>query len=349
VTVGRPRVLLRRPSVTVVVPCYNYGHYLPTAVRSALDQPGVDVDVIVVDDASTDDSADVARALAAQDHRIQVVVHERNVRHIATYNDGLARARGDYVVLLSADDALAPGALARATALMEHHPRVGLVYGYALDVEDEPPQGAGDRVRTWSVWPGGRWLRRICTRGTNIIVNPEAVMRTSVLRDLGGYDPKLPHSADMDLWMRAAAIADVGRVNGPVQAFYRVHGGNMHLNDYAGLLTDMRERAKGFEMFFAAHGARLPDAARLHARARRAIAYEAVRAARISADDRSPASEALAAFARECYPNIVSSRVWVGYVLRTRGPARPVRRWLAQQSYDMRWRYRWRRWRRFGT
>src|SRR5947209_4282299 len=111
-----------RPSVTVVIPCYNYGRYLRGAVKSVLDQPGVDVEAIVIDDASTDGSADVVREVAAADPRVRAILHRSNFGHIATYNEGLEQASGDYVVLLSADDALTPGSLSRATALLETHP-----------------------------------------------------------------------------------------------------------------------------------------------------------------------------------------------------------------------------------
>src|SRR5690348_14990448 len=124
----RAQSLRCRPSVTVVIPCYNYGRYLSTAVKSVLDQPGVDVEAIVIDDASTDESSEVVRALAASDPRVRAILHRRNCGHIATYNEGLEQATGDYVVLLSADDALPVGSLARATALLETHPSVGLVY-----------------------------------------------------------------------------------------------------------------------------------------------------------------------------------------------------------------------------
>ena len=97
-------------SVSVVIPCYRYGHFLADCVRSVLDeQPGVDVRVLIIDDASPDDSADQARKLAAADPRITVQVHEANRGHIATYNEGLLEwADGDYSVLLSADDRLTP-------------------------------------------------------------------------------------------------------------------------------------------------------------------------------------------------------------------------------------------------
>src|SRR5262245_2149715 len=110
----------QRSTVDVVIPCYNYGHFLPQCVDSVLSQPGVDVRVLVIDDKSTDDSAEVARRLADEDERIEVRVHETNQRHIATYNEGLLGwAAADYTVLLSADDLLVPGSLGRAARVMD--------------------------------------------------------------------------------------------------------------------------------------------------------------------------------------------------------------------------------------
>ena len=133
----------------MVVPCYNYGHYLPACLGSALNQPGVEVEAIVVDDASPDGSGEVAERLSAADSRVRLIRHPRNKGHIATYNDGLEAARGDYLVLLSADDLLAPGSLARAAALLEANPEVGFAYGRAvssraiLRPEMPGPSGAG--------------------------------------------------------------------------------------------------------------------------------------------------------------------------------------------------------------
>ena len=98
-------------SVSVVIPCYKYGHFLEEAVTSVLDdQQGVDVRVLIIDDASPDDSAEVASKIAARDSRVEVAVHATNKGNIATFNEGLLEwADGDYSVLMSADDQLAPG------------------------------------------------------------------------------------------------------------------------------------------------------------------------------------------------------------------------------------------------
>src|SRR5262245_4914881 len=108
-------------SVDVIIPCYNYARYVGDCARSVLDQPGVDVRVLIIDDASSDDTPTVGRELAA-DPRIEFRRHKQNIGHIATYNEGIEWTSGDYLLLISADDMLAPGAVARAAAVMDRHP-----------------------------------------------------------------------------------------------------------------------------------------------------------------------------------------------------------------------------------
>ena len=203
--------------VSVVIPAYNYGRYLEDCVRSVLDQHGVDVDVLILDDASTDDTAARATRLASRDHRVRVILHVTNRGHIATFNEGLFTAEGEYVVLLDADDLLPPGSLARATALLEAHPEVGLVFGRPLTFEAMPPRPTSEPLRGWTIWEGHEWIRQRCLNGANPIATPEVVMRTSVMRETGGMKPSLPHTGDFELWMQLAARASVGRVNGPPQ------------------------------------------------------------------------------------------------------------------------------------
>lgn len=347
----RPRELTRRPLVSVVIPCYNYARYLQEAVASVMSQADVELDVIVVDDASTDASPQVVRELAAGDERISAVLHSQNRGHIASYNDGLSRVQGEYVVLLSADDLLAPGSLARSTALMEAHPEVGLVYGYAQEFHNKVPPAAEKR-QSWSLWTGDEWTRIMCRRGSNIIVNPEAVLRRSVMDRLGGYRADMPHSADMELWLRAAGIGSVGRVNGNVQALYRVHGLNMHLTDFGGGLADIQARRHVFEDLACVPGSALNRQPGLLRMARHALAVEAVRAANQALDrsgmHASAASE-LAKFAVETDVGISGSAPWRAYRLRKNGRMSPYRRRLSGKADTWRWSVRWRRWRRFGV
>ncbi|WP_202925923.1 glycosyltransferase family 2 protein [Goekera deserti] len=264
----------RRPRVTVVVPCFDYARHLPVAVGSALDQQDVDVDVVVVDDASTDDSLAVARRLAAADPRVTVVARPVNGGPVATFNEGLRHVRGEYLVRLDADDALTPGSLARATALADAFPEVGLVYGSPRHFSGDRLPPARTRVRSWTVWSGPEWLDLRCRTGVNCITSPEVLMRTSVVEQVGGQRD-LDHTHDMEMWYRLARAADVGRVDGPDQAFHREHPASRSARD-VDVLTDLRERADAMTVLFTdGLGDPLQDA-RLLAVARAALAEEAV-------------------------------------------------------------------------
>jgi glycosyltransferase involved in cell wall biosynthesis len=301
-------------SVSVVIPCYNYGHFLEDAVSSVLDdQEGVEVRALIVDDASSDDSAEVAAKIAARDPRVEVAVHPVNKGHIATYNEGLLGwADGEYCVLMSADDRLTPGALRRATEFLDAQPSVGFVYGNPLWFSDKMPlPRARTQVRASSVWPGRLWVERRCRQLQSGISSPEVVVRTSLQKRVGGYDPRLPHLGDTEMWIRLAANADVGYLRGADQAYYRRHAQNMS-TAYGPLLT-LRQYRLAFESALSRCREQLPDAAQLSALVHRRLAEEAlVAAARAYDHGRTDidAPDELLAFAFDCWPEARSLPIY---------------------------------------
>jgi glycosyltransferase involved in cell wall biosynthesis len=280
-SVRRSVALNRTPRVSVVIPCYNYGRYLRQCVESVTgNQPGVDLEIVIVDDASTDGSLDVALSIRECDRRVRVIAHGRNQGHIATYNEGLDAVTGEFVLLLSADDLVTPGALTRATGLLAAVPSVGFVYGNAIHFDRDLPPSRSEE-RDWIVWAGADWLRGRCRSGYNVVASPEVVMRTSVLRAIGGYRPDLPHAGDFEMWLRASAVSDVGFLAGVDQAYYRHHAVNMHRKDFRsgtahGQLLDLRQRWQCFQAVFDGVGGKLDDAARLLQISRRTIARQAL-------------------------------------------------------------------------
>jgi glycosyltransferase involved in cell wall biosynthesis len=297
----------RRPTVSVVVPCYRYGRYLRECVSSALDQEGVDVRVLIIDDASPDDSADVAASLAGEDDRVELRRHHVNRGHIATYNEGLlAWADGEYSVLISADDVLTPGSLARATSVLAAHPDVGFVYGHARYWDDRGPRPPARLRQTGTtVWPGIDWLKIVSGLGHSVISSPEVVVRTSVQHEVGPYSAQLPHTADAEMWMRFAAHADVAYIKGADQAFYRIHGSQMTVERVR--LVDLQQRKAAYDGVFEAHADRIPGATRLRRRADRKLAREALWGACRAYERRriqeTPISD-LADFATATYPGV---------------------------------------------
>ncbi|WP_232664344.1 glycosyltransferase family 2 protein [Pseudonocardia sp. TRM90224] len=268
------------PTVDVAVPCYRYGEMLPTAVRSVLDQEGVTVRVLVIDDASGDGSADVAAELAAADDRVTVSVHEQNRGHIATFNEGVMEwAAADYTMLLSADDALPPGALRRATALMEADPDVAFVYGNALDWDGSLPlPPARTAGAEWKIYSGQEWLRRRFALGVNPVSSPAAIVRTSVQKQAGGYDPELLHTSDLEVWMRLALYGKVGFIAHADQAYVRGHASNMSVayEDRDGGVGDLRMRLLAYTTLVRKSAGRLRDAERLERKVRRRLAGDAL-------------------------------------------------------------------------
>lgn len=342
----------------MVVPCYNYGRFLGDCVASIVTQPGVTVDVLVIDDASPDGSGGVAQSLAKQYPQVRLIRHARNQGHIATYNEGLSLVTGDYVVLLSADDMLTPGALSRATALLEAHPSVGMVYGNPLTFLDTLPPPR-TRASSWSVWPGSRWIRAQCRRGLSIVYSPEAVVRRSVHQAAGYYRPELPHSGDLELWLRIAAVSDIGRVNGADQAFRRVHPASMMQSSYATALLDLKARLAAYDSFLSRAGRGLPNSSSLKELAHRRVAEEALEFA-CSLLSQSGQQSDFAQEVVECvelaklvHPGYQQLAAWREYE-RVTGTAdrNRIRSRLFERVYPLRRnlqaRWRWQRWHRMG-
>jgi hypothetical protein len=312
--------------VDIVIPCYNYGKFLADCIAGAVDdQPGTDVRVLIIDDASTDDSAEIAQKLAAAYNRVEAIVHPVNRGHIATFNEGLLDwAGGDYCVLISADDKLTPGALRRATDLMDAHPEVGFVYGNVVSFRDgEELRPARTTSRQPTIWPGRRWLEQRFREARTRIFSPEVVVRTSAQHQVGGYDPALYHTADLEMWMRLAACADVGFVHAD-QAYKRTHANMM-----SGVVDDLLhldQRRAAYEAFLRRQGHALPNAAELSDMVHRELAKEALWVAARAYDRRQTDTvpvEKLIAFAFDCWPAAASLSTYRSLQWRRRvGPAR---------------------------
>jgi len=267
----------------------------------------VDVRVLIIDDASTDDTPQVAAQLAAEDHRVDVRRHPENRGHIATYNEGLEWASGDYTMLLSADDYLVPGALARAVKVMDANPSVGFCYGRVLS-EDRHCSGWSDKTQEWESWAisGREFLEWNCITAENLVASPTVVTRTDLQKRLGGYREDLPHCGDMEMWMRFAAYSSVAFIN-QIQACYRCHGQNMFTN-YEGVLN-YKQLRDAFRTLFDDHGAHIEDGETLHALAYGRLGDRAYWAAHESFDQgKSNECVDLLRLAVETNPGIASSR-----------------------------------------
>jgi glycosyltransferase involved in cell wall biosynthesis len=278
VLTARPPAAKSLKTVDVVIPCHNYARYLRACVQSVLAQDGVHPRILIIDDASSDCTAELGSALAAEYEQVEFRRHVTNRGHIATYNEGVIDwSNADYCALLSADDLLAPGCLSRAVAIMESDRRIGMVYGRAIPFakESELP-GALLQSYSWIRYPGNEWVAQRCRAGQNVITSPEVVVRGSIQRAVGGYRQSLPHAQDFEMWLRIAAISDLAFVQGAVQAYYRVHHANQQPTKCLPELSDFVQRKAAFDSFFLYYVDTTGEAFRVQDSANRALAREAL-------------------------------------------------------------------------
>ncbi|HEU5080698.1 MAG TPA: glycosyltransferase [Opitutaceae bacterium] len=262
-------------TVDVIIPCYKYAHFLRDCVQSVLTQTGAGVRVLIIDDCSPDNTPEIASQLVKEDSRVTYHRHEKNKRHIATYNEGIDWASSEYSLLLSADDYILPGSLGRAVAMMDADPSIGFSFGKALILT---PDGKLQQSPSAIRWTGDRVLSGQAFldigKSNNIVLTPTAVVRTALQKKLGGYRSELPHSADAEMWWRLAAHSSVGVIDNN-QAVYRRHSANMSLS-YATSLIDLKERQAAVKYFFEACASSMPNADALYKTFTMSLARDAV-------------------------------------------------------------------------
>jgi glycosyltransferase involved in cell wall biosynthesis len=322
-------------TVDVFIPCYNYGRYLRRCVDSVLQQAGCNTRVLIIDDCSTDGSLADARAIAASDPRVEVMAHPVNRGHIATYNEGIDWVRAPVMLLLSADDLLAPGALGRAADLFAANPSITLVHGRSVRFGDEAElataeAGLADGALPVRIQTGAQFIRTLCEVPVNTVETATAIVRSAAQKRVGGYRPELPHAGDLEMWLRLAAEGDVAFVDG-VQAFTRVHGNNMH-HQFTGekLIGDYRQRHEAYRSFFASQGGTLPDQAALERLVEQRLGEEVYWAAMNTFDAGNAAgARPLADLARRIDPLITTTPAWMKLRMKMMlgvGPARRLAR-----------------------
>jgi glycosyltransferase involved in cell wall biosynthesis len=207
------------PLVSVIIPCYRQAHFLSDAIESVLTQSYPNVEAIVINDGSPDDTADVAARYSSVRY-----VEQANRGLAAARNAGLAHSHGEFIVFLDADDRLMPDALRMNAALLGSNPAAGFVAGTSHYISRE-----GTPIPTDSrAWPSGDIYAALLQR--NRIRMPAMVMfRKNVFQRLGGFNTDVDACADYEMYLRVSRHFPVAFHDAPV-AEYRRHGENMSLD-----------------------------------------------------------------------------------------------------------------------
>jgi Glycosyl transferase family 2 len=201
------------PRVSAVVPVFNGEVHVAEAIESLLAQTLDELEVIVVDDGSTDGTPGIVAALARKDERVRVISNERNLGLAAATNRGWRAARADYVARLDADDIALPDRLARQIAFLDANPQVAAVGGAAITINR-----AGRRIGLVTLPTSSRTIKaqlplRSC------FIQSAVTLRRAVLEAVGGY--RFSPGGGYDLWLRLSERFELANLREPV-VMYRL-------------------------------------------------------------------------------------------------------------------------------
>ena len=238
------------PRISVLIPTYNYARFLPEAIESVLAQDFRDFELLIVDDCSADNTAEVVRPFCARDARVRFTVNGANLGMVHNWNHCLEQARGEYIKFLFGDDKLwHPQALGKMAALMDAHPSATLATA-ARAVLDE-------HSRVVDIWrplaegrhPGRKIIVSCLTEDANLVGEPSAVMfRKKDARR--GFDPKYRQIVDIEMWFHLLEKGDLACAREPLCGFRQHARQQSAFNDATGLAG--KERT----LFFAGYATR---------------------------------------------------------------------------------------------
>ena len=212
---------MSEPLISILIPLYNAELYIEDTIRSVLKQSYSNLEIIIVDDRSTD--ASVSKASRFTDPRIRLIVNEKNMGPEKNWNNALILATGQYIKLVCSDDLLEKDCITKQAAILENpiHTDVGLVSCSRYIINS-----GGRKMFRRSFgklhgrYDGKQIIKRIIRSGDNPIGEPVAgLFRAKLLREVGYYRTTAPYVIDLDFWIRILCKANIYIINEPLCSF----------------------------------------------------------------------------------------------------------------------------------
>ncbi len=208
------------PRVSVLIPTYNYGRFLWQAIESVLAQDFTDFELIISDDHSSDESAEIIAEFARRDPRIRACVQPRNLGMVANWNWCLREARGDYIKYMFGDDCFVEtDALSRFVAALDAEPHAALAASARLLIDEAAhPLSVCNELGAPGRHDGLGAMRRCLRERRNLIGAPSAVLFRRAVPGRG-FDPSLREIVDQEFWFHLLLRGDLVYLPEPLCAF----------------------------------------------------------------------------------------------------------------------------------
>ncbi len=242
---------MKNPKISVCIPSYNCAPFIADAIDSVLAQSYPHFELLIIDDCSTDSSAEIISGYAESDPRIVFLRNESNLGMVANWNRCIELARGEYIHYLFADDTFAsPECLAKMLSVIESEPTISLVVSARNIIdEDSRVMRVTSHFRDSKVSPGTKVIRRCLYEARNLIGEPSVVMfrKSQALR---GFNPEYAQFVDLEMWFHLLEQGTFAYLAEPLASF-REHPGQqtkvnmrrmLHIDESLLLLRDFAEK-----------------------------------------------------------------------------------------------------------
>lgn len=193
-------------AISVIMSVYNGAPHIHASVQSILQQNFTDFELLVLNDGSTDSSSEILNALASGDSRIRLIERE-NRGLVASLNELIAAAKSPLLARMDSDDIAMPDRLGLQYAYLTANPQIGILGSNTHDLDENGfLQNAAEK------YPLSPQDARLSLRDGPPVCHPSVMMRTNIIRALGGYRAAFRHAEDYDLWLRASLVTDISNL-----------------------------------------------------------------------------------------------------------------------------------------
>jgi glycosyltransferase involved in cell wall biosynthesis len=234
------------PTVTAIVPNYNHRRYLEQRIQSVLNQTYPHLEVLLLDDASTDGSRELLENFSSSPRVTGLLVNEANSgTPFKQWNKGVAAATGEYIWIAESDDYANPTLVNRLVDILERHPNVGVAYAQSVAVDEQsnplysliewtrdlhPTRWESDYLSN-----GREECRNFTVRKCTIPNASGAIFRRALYHSVGGADETYKLSGDWQLWGKLLLVSDIAFVSEPLN-FFRTHAGTVRKQSSRGAI-----------------------------------------------------------------------------------------------------------------
>ncbi len=195
------------PKVSIIMASYNHERFVQEAIQSVLDQSFQDFELLIIDDASTDNTVNIIKTF--HDTRIHLTVLQQNQGQFVATNLGLKKARGEYIGILNSDDAFHPEKLRKQITFLENNQHIAATFSFTevINEKSRPFKNISDTysfIFNQSNRTRHEWLNYFFFKG-NCLCHASILIRSKCHQELGYYDPRFANCADLQFWIKLTA------------------------------------------------------------------------------------------------------------------------------------------------